>query len=55
MQDNPFILKPNGPQLLGSVKVPLQPLWNLVPVIEDYPIVDYKGVVQVRFNRNCLG
>jgi len=41
--ENPFIIVPAGPQLLGTCRVLLQPLYYLLPVAERMPILDYKG------------
>lgn len=45
-QDNPFILRANGPQLLGSVRIWLQPLFFLIPIAEEGRIIDFKGITK---------
>ncbi len=42
-ENNPFVVRSLGPQLIGNARIFLQPLFYLFPVDEKTPIIDYKG------------
>ena len=41
--DNPFHLTPNGPMLIGTARLYLQPCYFLLPIHESTAIIDYRG------------
>lgn len=41
--ENPFHLVPNGPTLIGTARLYLQPCFFLLPINESTAIIDYKG------------
>jgi hypothetical protein len=41
--ENPFHLVPNGPMLIGTARLYLQPCYFLLPINESTAIIDYRG------------
>jgi hypothetical protein len=42
-EQNPFYIKPQGAQQIGSVRIYLQPVYHLLSISETLPIIDYRG------------